>query len=74
MSTMRPHKGNKTMPMCSCLKRGTQQRTIQTEEVASNNDDNDEVALEHGIAHGVLFFDDEFNTEDLGGEFDTDGA
>ncbi len=41
---------------------------------ASNNDDNDEVASEHGIAHGVLVFGDEFNTEDSGGESDTDDA
>ncbi len=31
---------------------------------ASDNDGNDAVALEHGVAHGVLVFGDEINTED----------
>ena len=41
---------------------------------ASDNDNDDEVALEHGVAHGVLVFGDEFNTEDSDGESDTDDA
>ena len=41
---------------------------------ASDNDNDDEVALEHGVAQGVLVFGDEFNTEDSDGESDTDDA
>jgi hypothetical protein len=41
---------------------------------ASNNDNDDEVSLEHGVAHQVLVFGDEFNTEDSDGESDTDDA
>ena len=41
---------------------------------ASDNDNDDEVAFEHGVAHVVLVFGDEFNTEDSDGESDTDDA
>jgi hypothetical protein len=64
MSTMPPHEGKQNNANGS------------VDKDASDNDDNDEVALEHCVAPGVLVFSDEVNTKDLGlgRESDTDDA